>query len=77
MQLPSFISPLLRVFRSFYFLTGVGFLVWMLVFDANDLGKVEILGGSPFLDRELLTEAMRPNPQGNDDQQTPLVLVRV
>lgn len=39
MQLPSFISPLLRVFRSFYFLTGAAFLVWMLLFDANDLGK--------------------------------------
>ena len=30
---------MLRVVRSFYFLTGMGFLVWMLVFDANDLGK--------------------------------------
>ena len=39
MQLPSFINPLLRVIRSFYFLTGAGFLIWMLVFDANDLGK--------------------------------------
>ncbi|GAA3975256.1 hypothetical protein GCM10022407_21070 [Hymenobacter antarcticus] len=39
MQLPPFISPVLRVVRSFYFLTGVGFLVWMLVFDANDLSK--------------------------------------
>lgn len=39
MQLPSFVLPVLRVVRSFYFLTGVGFLVWMLVFDANDLGK--------------------------------------
>ena len=39
MPLPSFISPLLRVFRSFYFLTGLSFLVWMLVFDANDLSK--------------------------------------
>ena len=39
MQLPSFVSPLLRVVRSFYFLAGVGFLVWMLMFDANDLGK--------------------------------------
>jgi hypothetical protein len=46
------------------------------VVDANDLGKVEILGASAFLDRDLLMEAMRPNPQGNDDQQTPLVLVR-
>ena len=39
MKLPTFISPVLRVARSFYFLAGVGFLVWMLVFDANDLGK--------------------------------------
>ncbi len=47
------------------------------VVDANDLGRVEILGASSFVDRQLLTEAMKPNPQGNDDQQTPLVLVRV
>jgi hypothetical protein len=46
------------------------------VVDANDLGKVEIVGRSAFVDVELLMEAMRPNPQGNDDQQTPLVLVR-
>ena len=39
MNLPPFISPVLRVVRSFYFLTGVGFLVWMLVFDSNDLGR--------------------------------------
>lgn len=46
------------------------------VVDANDLGRVEILGSSAFIDRERLIEAMRPNPQGNDDEQTPLVLVR-
>ena len=34
-----FLSPLLRVLRNFYFLTGLGFVVWMAVFDANDLGK--------------------------------------
>lgn len=39
MQLPTFLTPILRVVRSFYFLTGAAFLVWMLVFDANDLGK--------------------------------------
>ena len=39
MQLPPFLTPILRVIRSFYFLTGAAFLVWMLVFDANDLGK--------------------------------------
>ena len=46
------------------------------VVDANDLGKVEILAASAFVDRDLLVQAMRPNPQGNDDEQTPLVLVR-
>ncbi len=46
------------------------------VVDANDLGKVEILGASAFIDRKRLMDAMRSNPQGNDDQQTPLVLVR-
>jgi hypothetical protein len=46
------------------------------VVDANDLGKVEICGASPFIDHRLLEEAMRPNPQGNDDERTPLVLVR-
>ncbi|MBO3272944.1 MULTISPECIES: FtsB family cell division protein [Hymenobacter] len=28
-----------RFLRSFYFLAGMGFLVWMFVFDANDLVK--------------------------------------
>lgn len=46
------------------------------VVDANDLGRVEICGASPFLDHDMLVEAMRPNPQGNADEQTPLVLVR-
>lgn len=39
MQLPPFLLPILRVVRSFYFLAGATFLVWMLVFDANDLSK--------------------------------------
>ena len=46
------------------------------VVDANDLGRVEICGASPFIDQDVLVAAMRPNPQGNDDEQTPLVLVR-
>lgn len=45
------------------------------VVDANDLGRVEILGASPGVDAERLREVMRDNPQGNDDEQTPLVLV--
>ncbi len=46
------------------------------VVDANDLGRVEICGASAFVDHDLLVEAMRPNPQGNADERTPLVLVR-
>ena len=39
MQLPAFVSPVFRVARNFYFLTGLGFVVWMTVFDANDVSK--------------------------------------
>ncbi|MFD1873461.1 FtsB family cell division protein [Hymenobacter bucti] len=39
MRPPAFLFPLLRVLRNFYFLTGVAFVVWMLLFDGNDLGK--------------------------------------
>lgn len=38
----SFTSTLTRIpgfLRSFYFYVGVSFLVWMLVFDANDFVK--------------------------------------
>jgi hypothetical protein len=46
------------------------------VVDANDWGNVEIMGASEGIDRTLVIDAMRPNPQGNDDEQTPLVFVR-
>ena len=39
MTLSAILASVSRVVRSFYFLTGVGFLVWMFVFDANDLLK--------------------------------------
>ena len=39
MKIPRFLVPVLQVVRSFYFLVGGAFLVWMLVFDANDIGK--------------------------------------
>ena len=39
MQLPAFLAPTLRVLRNFYFLTAAGFVVWMVVFDANDVSK--------------------------------------
>ena len=46
------------------------------VVDANDYGNFEIMGASPGIDREMVGAAMRRNPQGNDDEQTPIVLVR-
>ncbi|KAA9338777.1 septum formation initiator family protein [Hymenobacter busanensis] len=39
MQLPAFFDRIPRFLRSFYFLTGLAFLAWMVLFDANDLMK--------------------------------------
>ncbi len=46
------------------------------VVDANDYGNFEIMGCSPGIDADMVGQVMRRNPQGNDDEQTPLVLVR-
>lgn len=46
------------------------------VVDANDYGNFEIMGASPGIEVEMVGAAMRRNPQGNDDEQTPIVLVR-
>jgi len=46
------------------------------VVDANDYGNFEIMGASPGIDEDMVGQVMRRNPQGNDDEQTPLVLVR-
>jgi hypothetical protein len=46
------------------------------VVDANDYGNFEIMGCSPGIDVDMVGQVMRRNPQGNDDEQTPLVLVR-
>jgi cell division protein FtsB len=39
MTLPRFVMPALSVLRNFYFLTAAGFVVWMTIFDSNDLSK--------------------------------------
>ncbi|SHI69922.1 Septum formation initiator [Hymenobacter daecheongensis DSM 21074] len=39
MQLLQLFERVPRFLRSFYFLTTLGFLVWMFVFDSNDLFK--------------------------------------
>jgi len=45
------------------------------VVDANDLGKVDVLG-STLKDKEIIVKALKHNPQGNADEQTPIVLIR-
>jgi len=45
------------------------------VVDANDLGKVDVLGCT-LKDREIIVKALKHNPQGNADEQTPIVLIR-
>lgn len=46
------------------------------VVDANDLGKVEILGASPRVCIDAVRECLRENPHGNSDQQTPFVVLK-
>ncbi|NDC14880.1 MAG: F420-0:Gamma-glutamyl ligase [Synechococcaceae bacterium WB9_2_170] len=51
---------------------GVG----VAVVDVNDLGRVKVLAASQGCDEGLLQRALRPNPAGNANERTPLVLVR-
>jgi F420-0:gamma-glutamyl ligase len=53
--------------------TGVG----AAIVDVNDLGVAKVLGASPGLSRAAVVEALRSNPHGNGDEQTPIVVLRV
>ena len=44
--------------------------------DVNDLGKVKILATSNNLNLNILKRNLKTNPAGNDDQKTPIVIVR-
>lgn len=44
--------------------------------DADDIGHVDILANTSRLREGELKEVLRRNPAGNDDQQTPVVVVR-
>lgn len=46
-----------------------------VVVDANDLGVVNVLGASPGVDRCGVAAALRANPHGNGDEQTPIVVL--
>jgi hypothetical protein len=50
--------------------------VAVAVVDVNDLGRVKVLASSPGCNEALLERALRPNPAGNANERTPLVLVR-
>jgi hypothetical protein len=46
-----------------------------VIADVNDIGKVDILAATDGVDRELLINYLKDNPHGNDDQQTPIVIL--
>jgi hypothetical protein len=46
------------------------------VVDVNDLGRVKVLAASKGCDLSLLERALKPNPAGNANERTPLVVVR-
>ena len=50
--------------------------VAVAIVDVNDLGRVKVLASSDCCDEELLVRALKPNPAGNANQRTPVVLVR-
>jgi len=50
--------------------------VAVAIVDVNDLGRVKVLASSRGCDEALLHRALRPNPAGNANERTPLVLVR-
>ncbi|KAI5055528.1 hypothetical protein GOP47_0029049 [Adiantum capillus-veneris] len=52
--------------------TGFG----VAIVDANNLRRVHILAASNKVDCTLVNRLLETNPQGNDDEQTPLVILR-
>eukprot|EP00873_Tetraselmis_striata_P045605 jgi/Tetstr1/465869/TSEL_010486.t1 len=65
-----------RVAKDVALRTGIA----VAVVDVNDLskktGEAVVLGTSPGVDRAFVKAALLANPQGNADEQTPLVLIR-
>jgi F420-0:gamma-glutamyl ligase len=46
-----------------------------VVVDANDLGRANVLGASAGVDAASVAAALRANPHGNGDEQTPVVVL--
>ncbi|HHV57329.1 MAG TPA: F420-0:Gamma-glutamyl ligase [Firmicutes bacterium] len=47
-----------------------------VIVDANDLGKVDVVGASRGVPRRLVSSLLTDNPCGNYEQQTPLTVVK-
>ncbi|MFA4886549.1 MAG: coenzyme F420-0:L-glutamate ligase [Desulfotomaculaceae bacterium] len=48
-----------------------------VIVDVNDIGNVDILGASSGINQEDLIRDLKDNPFGNDDQQTPIVVLKM
>lgn len=46
-----------------------------VITDVNDIGKVDVLAATDGVDQEMLFKYLKDNPHGNDDQQTPIVVL--
>jgi F420-0:gamma-glutamyl ligase len=46
------------------------------IVDVNDLGVAKVLGASAGVSRAAVVAALRSNPHGNGDEQTPIVVLR-
>jgi len=46
-----------------------------VITDVNDIGNVDILAATEGVDQEALCRFLKDNPHGNDDQQTPIVVL--
>jgi hypothetical protein len=44
--------------------------------DANHLSGAWVVGASPGVDEQWVTAALMDNPAGNEDEQTPVVILR-
>ena len=47
------------------------------VVDVNDLGRVKILSTNRINNTELIKRALKSNPAGNANQQTPIVMIKM
>ncbi len=46
------------------------------IVDVNDLGRVKILASDQYCNQNKILKALVTNPAGNDDQRTPIVIIR-